>query len=155
VKLPDGTHAINLDADPHNANWLRINAAQRLSGHRLPMWAAMWLRALGHDEEDDFWRQVGHVADTVGYSPWDEGQRGSRNDSLVIGVDGTPGGWLAVALRDGTFHEAVAASSVQELLDEFPAAAVVAVDIPIGLPERGQRAADLLAQRVLGPRRSS
>ncbi len=36
-----------------------------------------------------------------------------------------------------------------------PAPAVVAVDVPIGLPERGARACDRAARALLGPRRSS
>ena len=67
--------------------------------------------------------------------------------SPVLGVDGAPGGWVG-ALVDGTdvsfllLPDAAAALAVP--------AAVVAVDMPIGLPERGRRACDLAAKRLLG-----
>src|SRR4051794_15155235 len=37
--LIGGKAFIDLDADPRNADWLRIHAANRLSGHFLPQWA--------------------------------------------------------------------------------------------------------------------
>lgn len=54
---------LDLDADPRNANWLRIVAAQRKAYHRLPMWAAMWLMAIGgHRRGPGFWRTVSRIA---------------------------------------------------------------------------------------------
>lgn len=68
----------------------------------------------------------------------------------VVGVDGRPGGWVAVALEDGT------AADVRELTRLADALAlgaeVVAVDIPLGLPDRPPRAADVAARRFLGRR---
>ena len=74
----------------------------------------------------------------------------------VIGVDGCPGGWLAVAydVEARTLTPAVHRSFV-ELLAAYPDAERIGVDIPIGLVEGGPRRADLEARKVLGPRRNS
>lgn len=72
-----------------------------------------------------------------------------------VGVDGCPGGWVAVELGDGQFTRALFRPSFAEILSAFPEAAVVGVDIPIGLPENGQRAADRAAREFVGARRSS
>ncbi len=74
----------------------------------------------------------------------------------VVGVNGCPGGWLAVAfgLSAGEFAPRVHAS-FSELLASYPDAACIAVDIPIGLGEGAPRRCDIEVRRVLGPRRSS
>ncbi len=74
----------------------------------------------------------------------------------VVGVNGCPGGWLAVAVGPfgGRFSPRVHAS-FSELLASYPNAACIAVDIPIGLAEGSPRRCDIEARRVLGPRRSS
>ncbi|MDX6592328.1 MAG: hypothetical protein QOJ13_1524 [Gaiellales bacterium] len=74
---------------------------------------------------------------------------------VVAGVDGFPGGWVAVVLRDGAFHGAIAATSFAELLETLGPLDAVGVDIPIGLPASAPRSADLLARRLLGRRASS
>jgi predicted RNase H-like nuclease len=66
----------------------------------------------------------------------------------VAGVDGCRGGW-AVAL-DGEVLVLRAFKEVLALDVE-----VIAVDMPIGLPEAGPRGCDVDARRRLGPRRSS
>jgi predicted RNase H-like nuclease len=70
----------------------------------------------------------------------------------VLGVDGCPQGWVAVALADGEFVEARLASYFAELVDD--AASVVGVDIPLG-SAGSPRAADEAARERLGPRRGS
>jgi len=75
------------------------------------------------------------------------------DQQVVLGVDGTSNGWVAVALADGRFLEARLVQQFADLLDRYPKAAVIGVDIPIGLPETGRRLADQLARRVLGPAR--
>ncbi len=74
----------------------------------------------------------------------------------VVGVDGCPGAWVAVRY-DLTRRELTAAIHVgfQRVLDRYADAAVVAVDIPIGLPEGHSRRCDLQARAALGPRRNS
>ncbi|MEK9952279.1 MAG: DUF429 domain-containing protein [Curvibacter sp.] len=77
--------------------------------------------------------------------------------SLVLaGVDGCPAGWYAVQGpgADGRVTGAVHAGFA-DLLQALPAAARVAVDIPIGLNDSGERACDQAARQRLGPRASS
>ncbi len=83
-----------------------------------------------------------------GESPW------------VAGVDGCPGGWLVVRRRidDAATAEVRLVQHFQEVLDLQPVLRVIAVDIPIGLPERagiGGRLADVQARANLGARQSS
>lgn len=73
----------------------------------------------------------------------------------VVGVDGTRGGWIAVHLAGDRYAEARFFPGFQGVLQEFPRAAVIAVDIPIGLPARGRRRADEAARSILGPLRNS
>ena len=70
----------------------------------------------------------------------------------MIGVDGCRGGWLA-AIDDGTDVAWSWTRDVAELLDLE--ADCVAIDMPIGLPDRGRRACDTEARLALGPRRST
>ncbi len=74
----------------------------------------------------------------------------------LVGVNGCPGGWLAVEYGSSTgeFSPCVH-TSFSELLASYPDAACIAVDIPIGLGEGSPRRCDIEARRVLGPRRSS
>lgn len=69
----------------------------------------------------------------------------------VVGVDGCKGGWVAVVydVETGTlvpkFHP-----SFQEVLDDYPKAKAICIDIPIGLREGPQpRACDTEARKVL------
>jgi predicted RNase H-like nuclease len=76
-------------------------------------------------------------------------------DERVIGVDGCRGGWVAVALRDGSFESALAAERISEILSRYQEAKAVGVDIPIGA-ERGRfRQVDAAAKTLLGSRRST
>ncbi len=74
----------------------------------------------------------------------------------VVGVDGCPGGWVAVAYDDEarTLTPAIH-RSFSALLAAYPDAARIGVDIPIGLAEGKPRRCDVEARRVLGPRWSS
>jgi predicted RNase H-like nuclease len=71
-------------------------------------------------------------------------------EEAVLGVDGWQGAWVAalisgrhVSWRCGRFADLLSADL-----------AVVAVDIPIGLPARGRRSCDLAARAALGAARS-
>jgi len=89
------------------------------------------------------------------------GRAGARRPAFAMGLDGCPGGWIGVmadmngieALRVGFF------ASFAEALDT--GAQIIAVDMPIGLPERpepdglGGRACERAAKAMLGARRSS
>lgn len=74
---------------------------------------------------------------------------------LVVGVDGYRRGWVAVALLDGRFVDASVHPAIEDVARAFGAAAVIAVDIPIGVPEKGSRVADRAARAFLGRRASS
>jgi predicted RNase H-like nuclease len=75
---------------------------------------------------------------------------------LTLGVDAARRGWVAIALRDGSFEDSAWEKQFQTLLERFADALVVGVDVPIGLPDPGvRRRADLEARRVVGARRSS
>ena len=66
VRQPDGAILIDPDADRRNAAWLRISAAQRQAGYRMPMWASLWLWWLRTDGSPEFWRAVGREASKLG-----------------------------------------------------------------------------------------
>lgn len=75
----------------------------------------------------------------------------------VLGVDACKTGWIGIVLSAA---EAAAhtATTIERLVAAATAAGpveVVAIDMPIGLPDSGPRSADLLARAAVGPRRSS
>src|SRR5437870_4489813 len=74
--------------------------------------------------------------------------------TLLLGVDGCPGGWCAVALEVGDGRARPAGARVYSSVAEILAsdAAVICIDIPIGLLDvPGQRRCDVEARRLLGP----
>ncbi|ACA20884.1 NUDIX hydrolase [Methylobacterium sp. 4-46] len=78
----------------------------------------------------------------------------------VAGVDGCPGGWIAAfqPLAAGAPVRLRVLPDLASLCDGPEAPAIVAIDIPIGLPERvgaGGRLAEQLVRPLLGPRRAS
>ncbi len=81
-------------------------------------------------------------------------------ERTVCGLDGCRSGWVMVTLL---LHEGMAAPVVRVVADlrelvagiETGWVAAAAIDIPIGLPPRNPRQADLEARRRLGPRTSS
>jgi predicted RNase H-like nuclease len=75
--------------------------------------------------------------------------------STVVGVDGCREGWVAVALRPGGAPGAYYLPRISALEVVVPDAALVGVDMPIGLPEAGRRRSDLAVRSLLGVRRSS
>ena len=58
-------------------------------------------------------------------------------------------------LREGEPPVAHLVPDIGALAESVPDASAIAIDMPIGLPDRGHRRADLAARDVLGPRRSS
>ncbi len=74
----------------------------------------------------------------------------------VLGVDVAAGRWVAVRLEDGRFAADDLDASLAALLARHPDAAIVGIDVPIGLPALGElRPCDVAARAALGPRRSS
>jgi predicted RNase H-like nuclease len=83
--------------------------------------------------------------------------RSGADDAWLVGVDGCPGGWVAAFLRSaGDAGEVRIVPRFADLARE--GAAVIAVDMPIGLPAkvgRGGRAAENAVRPLLGARQSS
>jgi predicted RNase H-like nuclease len=73
----------------------------------------------------------------------------------AVGIDACKSGWIAVALRPRKDAEAHYLASIADLAGVIPDASVVAIDIPIGLPEAGRRQSDGEARAFLGARRNS
>lgn len=72
----------------------------------------------------------------------------------VLGVDACKAGWVGIAWSGGAVTPHYA-ETIAELADAAGPLAVMAVDIPIGLPDHGPREADLLARTFVGRRQSS
>jgi predicted RNase H-like nuclease len=73
-----------------------------------------------------------------------------------IGVDGCRAGWIAVTQHGDQLTFRIF-GAMRELLDAYPEAELVLVDIPIGLPWRGcpTRPCDAEARKLLGSPRAS
>ena len=75
----------------------------------------------------------------------------------MLGVDACKTGWIGIALSQGTLS-AHAAAGIGDLVEDASSGgplAVIAIDIPIGLPDTGRRQADLLVRKAVGPRWAS
>jgi predicted RNase H-like nuclease len=104
---------------------------------------------------------VGSIEDVADVHIPEELRCGSKQERRpvtgmnLIGVDGCAGGWIA-ALRDPRGVIACRRiTALAELFDDSVHPKVVAVDVPIGLPDSGARKCDKEARTLLGPRRSS
>lgn len=76
----------------------------------------------------------------------------------VLGVDGCSGGWVGALLVPAGPARVLTAETIGALVDlarESAAVEVVAIDIPIGLPDSGVRTADVLARKALPGKSSS
>lgn len=76
---------------------------------------------------------------------------------IIAGADGCKNGWIVATLDtvlQTTSYQRV--SAIEEIFGNFSGLEVLAIDIPIGLPDRGPRACDIAARARLGrPRGSS
>lgn len=86
--------------------------------------------------------------------------RSAVNSRWVAGVDGCPAGWLVVLrpLYAPGEARALVAATFADVLAIEPTPELIAVDMPIGLPERvtiGGRDADIGARANLGARQSA
>jgi predicted RNase H-like nuclease len=74
----------------------------------------------------------------------------------IAGADGCRAGWFraCLELETGAQHFAICATA-EDLLATPPAPSILAIDIPIGLADRGTRACDVAARKRLGVRRAS
>ncbi|MGJ8569079.1 MAG: DUF429 domain-containing protein [Hoeflea sp.] len=79
--------------------------------------------------------------------------------NVLVGVDGCRAGWIAVALRPGdTRPEVRVFERFADLVAEFGPNATIAVDMPIGLPDRTSgsgRGPEQAIRPYLGARQSS
>ena len=73
----------------------------------------------------------------------------------LVGVDGCPGGWLAVIEQRSGPIVARAFESFAEILEAMPSSAWIGVDIPMGLPDAGARECEREARQILGRQRMS
>lgn len=83
--------------------------------------------------------------------------RDTRPVSGVLGLDGCRAGWIGVVLVDDQ-AAAVFGSTVDAVVDAAELISpidVIAIDIPIGIPEAGRREADAFARAMLAGRASS
>ena len=77
---------------------------------------------------------------------------------MIAGVDGCKAGWIAVMLTSGEQPQAAIFRTFAALVDSLPGDAVIAVDMPIGLPaitRKGGRGPEMLVRPLLGARQSS
>jgi predicted RNase H-like nuclease len=70
--------------------------------------------------------------------------------TTFAGIDGIPGGWVAVYLSDDGRQRFAYASSAARLLSGPYERAMI--DMPIGLPKQGYRQCDIEARALVGPR---
>lgn len=76
--------------------------------------------------------------------------------TIVAGIDGCRGGWLCVSKAPNDASVSVRVlSRFDEIASLEPLPRVIAVDMPIGLPESGPRECDLEARRLLTRLRAS
>ncbi|MGW2832677.1 DUF429 domain-containing protein [Streptomyces sp. NPDC001286] len=74
----------------------------------------------------------------------------------VLGVDACgKQGWVGITLRDGAYAGSLMDIRLDSLIERAAGVHVIAVDMPLGLVEKGWRAADLAARALLGVRRGS
>jgi predicted RNase H-like nuclease len=79
-------------------------------------------------------------------------------DRAVAGVDGCRAGWIAAISLPGEAVFAAVFPRFTALLEKLPSNAVIAVDMPIGLPDHcfhGGRGPENLVRPLLGQRQSS
>ncbi|MGM0516614.1 MAG: DUF429 domain-containing protein [Pseudomonadota bacterium] len=78
--------------------------------------------------------------------------------SWVVGIDGCPGGWIAVGQSttgDSSAPRVVVIPRLRDLSEAFGQVVLAGIDMPIGLSDAGPRRCDQLARGQLGGRASS
>ena len=76
---------------------------------------------------------------------------------MFVGVDGCKKGWFVVKLTDGVEWETGVFETIDAIWAKFRNAAVILIDIPIGLKDDGpnERECDIVARKFLGSKRAS
>ena len=72
----------------------------------------------------------------------------------IAGVDGCHGGWLCIEEIADTVKGRIF-RTFNDLMDGLSTAAIIAIDVPIGLAESSERPCDKAARKLLGPQRAS
>lgn len=75
----------------------------------------------------------------------------------VLGVDGCRAGWVGAVLDPGGHGtpQLIVAATLAEVVRQAGPVAVTAIDIPIGLPDRTRREADVQTRRFVGGAKAS
>ena len=73
----------------------------------------------------------------------------------IAGIDGCPAGWLRVERSSDGVVSAATFPSAEALFHDASQFEVMAIDIPIGLPDALPRVCDPLARAFIQPRGSS
>ncbi|QDV05393.1 hypothetical protein Poly30_08900 [Planctomycetes bacterium Poly30] len=85
-----------------------------------------------------------------------EGHAVPSEEFAFVGVDGTRGRWISIALGPcGAFRTAILTDTLAEILDAFPHARAIGIDVPIGVPERISRTIEAEAKKRLAARSST
>lgn len=72
----------------------------------------------------------------------------------IAGINGCKGGWFCIFEEVSSRHIASKIfPTIEDLVRHVEALDVVAIDVPIGLTDRGPRACDVAARKMLGPKR--
>lgn len=76
---------------------------------------------------------------------------------IFVGADGCKKGWFAVKLTDGLEWAVEVFEDIDAVWIKFNDAAVILIDIPIGLIDDGpeERECDVIARKILGSKRAS
>ncbi len=74
---------------------------------------------------------------------------------MILEIDGCPAGWYVARTASTGAISSQVYPHFSDILTDTPSGAVIAVDIPIGLNEAGNRPCDELARTALAPKRSS
>lgn len=73
----------------------------------------------------------------------------------IAGIDGCPAGWFVATANPGLDDiRCFVAGTIAEACERLGACAAIGVDMPIGLPDAGSRACDMLARKLLAPHRA-
>jgi predicted RNase H-like nuclease len=80
-------------------------------------------------------------------------RRSPQAQRRVVGLDGCPTGWVAVALHDGAVHDVRVVSTIDEAL-ELHRPDAIGIDMPVGLVD-APRDTDAAARALLPGRASS
>ena len=146
-----------VEGEPHVADdesidvrWWPVDALPEMSRVHLDRIAA----ALSDEREARFAPPPGQSGAAAPASP----EPPLVPETPVLGVDACAKGWVGVLLDRRLRASVFVAPTIKELVDlvaESSEVAVVAIDIPIGLPDTGGRAADVEARTVLPGRASS